>query len=74
MAQRPIEHPLRAWRKAKGLTLEAAAGAVGTSRQVWSDWERGRRRPNGDFMPKVRQFTGGQITADHFFPSEQRAA
>lgn len=63
------QHPLRKWRKAKGLTLEACARKVGTSRQVWSDWERGRRRPDGRFMPRVRELTDGIVTADHFFPN-----
>lgn len=74
MTQVAHEHPLRKWRKRKGWTLEKAAGQVGTSRQVWSDWERGRRRPDGRFMPKVRDLTGGEITADHFFPSLDEAA
>ncbi|WP_310532533.1 helix-turn-helix transcriptional regulator [Novosphingobium sp.] len=68
------DHPLRKWRKAEGLTLEQAASRVGTVRQVWSDWERGRRRPSGDFMPKVRDLTGGKVTADDFFPSIKKAA
>lgn len=74
MAQTTLEHPLRRWRKRKGFTLEQCAGEVGTSRQVWSDWERGRRRPNDTFMPKVRNFTAGEITADHFFPDKDMAA
>jgi len=68
------EHPLRKWRKSKGLTLEAAAAKVGTSRHVWSDWERGRRTPSKEFMPRVRELTGGIVSADHFFPSEKQAA
>ena len=71
------EHPLRKWRKSQGLTLETAASRIGTSRQVWSDWERWRRRPGPALMPKVRELTGGAISADDFFPSQsepQRAA
>ena len=67
-------HPLRKWRIAKGLTLEACASEIGTSRQVWSDWERGRRRPDAKFMPKVRELTGGAVSADDFFPSFNKAA
>ena len=52
-----------------GFTLEHCAGEVGTSRQVWSDWERGRRRPDKKFLPRVRDFTNGKVTADDFFPS-----
>lgn len=45
---------------------------VGTTRQVWSAWERGRRRPDATFMPKVRGVTG--LSADVFFPDRQEAA
>lgn len=74
MTQPTKDHPLRRWRKSKGLTLEECAKRVGTSRQVWSDWERARRLPNRTFMPKVRALTGGQVTADDFFPSLERVA
>ncbi|WP_093313834.1 helix-turn-helix domain-containing protein [Sphingomonas jatrophae] len=76
MRQASIAHPLRRWRQANNLTLEAAAAGVGTSRQVWSDWERGRRRPGPKLMPKLREFTGHAITADVFFPAagDQREA
>jgi transcriptional regulator with XRE-family HTH domain len=74
MVQDASEHPLRKWRKAKGLTLQQCADAVGTSRMVWSDWERSRRRPNGHFMPKVREVTEGEVSADDFFPSCNQAA
>lgn len=62
------EHPLRTWRKSKGLTLDAAAKSIGTVRQVWSDWERGRRRPGSNYMPLVREITGGAVNADSFYP------
>lgn len=74
MAQTASEHPLRKWRKSVGKTLQDCAQAVGTSRQVWSDWERGRRRPGPNFMPKVRELTKGAVSADDFFPSLKRAA
>lgn len=64
------EHPLRSWRKGAGLKLAEAAERVGTSRQVWHDWEAGRRRPSAAFMPKVRTLTG--LSADSFF-AEQAA-
>ncbi len=70
MEQSIHEHPLRQWRKSKGLTLDECAKGVGTVRQVWSDWERGRRRPGPTYMPRVRAFTDGAISADVFFPSD----
>ena len=59
---------LRKWRLEEGKTQEECASAVGTSRQVWSDWERGRRTPNKLFMPRVSRLTGGYVTADSFYP------
>lgn len=67
-------HPLRKWRQSKGFTLQRCAEAVGTSRQVWSDWERGRRKPSGEFMPKIRTFTAGEVSADDFYPPLRDAA
>ncbi len=72
MGQTVAEHPLRKWRKSKGYTLEQAAKMVGTSRPVWCDWERGRRRPSPTFMPKLRDLTG--ISADIFYSEPQRDA
>jgi transcriptional regulator with XRE-family HTH domain len=68
MTPAAIDHPLRAWRKRQGLTMDVCAARCGTSRQVWSDWELGRRRPGKRLMPQVRAFTGGEISADDFFP------
>jgi transcriptional regulator with XRE-family HTH domain len=67
------EHPLRTWRKSKGWTLEKAARQIGTSRQVWGEWERGLHRPGPNLMPKVRELTDGTITADTFFPGKEAA-
>lgn len=62
------DHPLKKWRQSNGFTLEYAAKMVGTTRNVWSCWERGLRRPDGSFMPKVRALTG--LSADIFFPDQ----
>lgn len=74
MLQIVAQHPLRKWRKSVGLTLDQVAARLNTSRQVVSDWERGRRRPGPAFMPRVRELTGGMVTADDFFPDIERAA
>ena len=68
-APRTPEHPLRVWRKGAGLTLECCAAAVGTTRPVWHAWETGKRRPDATFLPRVREFTRGEVGADAFFPS-----
>ena len=67
-------NPLRQWRKSAALTLEQVAARLGTSRQVVSDWERGRRRPGPMLMPRLRDLTKGAVSADDFFPSLDRAA
>lgn len=69
MTRKQIDHPLRRWRLSEGLTLEAAAARVGTTRPVWHSWETGKRIPNTVFMPRIRQTTGAKVTADDFFPS-----
>lgn len=74
MARNQIIHPLREWRIAEGLTLDEAAARVGTTRPVWHSWETRKRIPNTVFMPRIREVTGGKITADHFFPSLDEAA
>lgn len=66
--------PLRKWREKQGKTQEWCASQIGTSRQVWCDWERGRRIPNKVFMPKVVRLTGGEVTAGDFYPQISEAA
>lgn len=56
-------HPLREWRLREGYTLDAAAAGVETVRQVWYDWETGRRLPgNRDTYDRLYRFTKGEIT------------
>jgi hypothetical protein len=49
------------------MTLDAAAAGVGTVRQVWCDWERGRNIPSRTYMPRVFSFTRGAITPNDFY-------
>lgn len=74
MEQLAILHPLRKWRKAKGFTLDRCARAVGTTRQVWYSWETGKNRPNAVYLPRVRDFTSGEVGGDAFFPSLESTA
>jgi hypothetical protein len=62
-------HPLRAWREGQlpKLTLDAAAAAVGTVRQVWRDWEIGRRIPSARFMTAIWRFTRGDVVPNDFY-------
>lgn len=60
---------MRVWREGQvpKMTLDAAAAAVGTVRQVWFDWEMGRNIPSRTFMPRIFAFTRGDIRPDHFY-------
>lgn len=59
---------LREWRIGKGLTLDAAASAAGTVRQVWYDWETGRRRPGADALQRIFLVTDGEVEPNDFYP------
>jgi predicted transcriptional regulator len=74
MDQQPSITPLRKWRENQRKTQDWCASQIGTSRQVWSDWERGRRIPNKDVMPKVVHLTGGEVQAGDFYPQLEQAA
>lgn len=65
-------HPLRAWRVARGLTLAQAARTVGTTRQVWHNWETGKRLPRPRYMARLRDVTQGELSADTFYASADR--
>lgn len=74
MAQNETLSALRRWRETEAKTQGACAAKVGTTRQVWSDWERGRRVPSKSFMPKVVALTGGVVQAGDFYPQLDQAA
>lgn len=42
-----IPSRLKAWRKAKALTQDAAAASLGVSVATFRDWEQGRHEPRG---------------------------
>ena len=42
-----IPHKLRAWRKKRGLTQDAAAAELGVPLGTLRDWEQGRSEPRG---------------------------
>lgn len=74
MTQSRTISALRRWRLSQGKTQGECASEIGTSRQVWSDYERGRRIPNRHFMPLIVKLTGGEVQAGDFYPQLDRAA
>lgn len=67
MAQQSNLTALKRWRMSQGYTLDAAAAAVGTVRQVWFDWENGRRRPNATAMEQIFILTNGAVEPNDFY-------
>lgn len=58
---------LKDWRDAKGLTQEAVAAELGyESREMVSLIERGLAFPSLSKLGRIRQLTGGEVTADDF--------
>ncbi|MBL3665638.1 helix-turn-helix transcriptional regulator [Streptomyces sp. M2CJ-2] len=49
---------IRELRRARGMTQEEFAGAVGTSRFMVNRWEAGVHRPNLDSLKKIAEATG----------------
>ena len=59
-------HPLKAYRKARGLTMEEFARKVGVQRAAVSKWERGSI-PRPEIMRRIVEVTGGEVTAQDFY-------
>lgn len=68
---------LRAWRKARRLTLVEAAELVPTSHSVWLRWEKRERVPRGRSLQRLSRATG--LTSDQildlapYIPDANRA-
>jgi transcriptional regulator with XRE-family HTH domain len=59
--------PLRDWRKLQAKPVQALAEQIGVTVQAWYDWEKGRRVPSRDLMPKLVQLTGGAVQPNDFY-------
>lgn len=58
---------LREWRKAKGLTLVAAAGRLGlTSPSTVSEYERGSRKPSYASAQAIQKITRGAVRVEEW--------
>jgi transcriptional regulator with XRE-family HTH domain len=61
-----MEHPLRRYRKAKGLTIEALAERISSSRATISRIEAGLQEPSFGLMRRIMAETEGEVTANDF--------
>ena len=60
-------HPLKVWRKSKGLKLLDAAKLVGVTKECWRQWEKGGRIPHQSHMRRLGQATSGKVRPEHFY-------
>ena len=42
------------WRKARGLSQDAAAEAFGVARKTWGRWETGERHPEAAVVERIK--------------------
>lgn len=67
-----LKDRLRELRKARGITQETAAEALGVSSQTISKWERGLRAPDISLLPRIALLYN--CTIDHLFGMDTIAA
>lgn len=61
-------HPLRRWRREKGLRLAQVAEfeGVGVSPSHLSEIERGNNKPSLDLAARLSKATGGEVKLEEF--------
>lgn len=64
---------LRDARKAAGLSQEAAALRVGTSRRHWIRWENGESSPNPVYLDRIAEVLGDSSLRDTADDDEEAA-
>jgi transcriptional regulator with XRE-family HTH domain len=57
-----VEHPFKAFRKSKALSVEKAAEELGVSKATVSRLENGKQGVSADLMRRISEWTGGQVT------------
>lgn len=67
-----MEHPLRTYRVARNLSIDALAAKVGASKSTISRVETGDQRPSFDLLQRLLKETG--ISADDFLAFDPRPA
>lgn len=68
MALMEKKHPLARWRKKQNpaITQEDLAVIMGCNKITISNWERGHSMPAIKYLLKLKDFTEGEITPNHF--------
>jgi predicted transcriptional regulator len=63
----PSDHPLRLWRLAQRLSIEAVAAALGVSTATISRLERGLQTPSLRLVEKLWRATDGKVPVAAFW-------
>ncbi len=63
-------HPLRAWRLSKDLTVKQLAALIGVEGPTITSYELGRRMPRPIVMAAIESVTLRRVTASDFLPKE----
>lgn len=58
----------------RGLSDEEMAERIGCSSFAVKKWRYRERTPRGAAMRRIKEATGGEVTADDFLPAEGEAA
>ena len=68
------DHPLRRWLIMHGKEQQELAAEIGCSKGAISEWIHGVRYPRFETLIAIYHATGGQITPNHFLPTDLRLA
>lgn len=68
------DHPLRIYRRQRGLTLDAFAAAAETTGATLSRVEKGLLKPGFGLLGRLVAATAGVVTADAILKHAQRPA
>lgn len=69
-----MEHPLKAFRRARSLSLDTLAEQANLSKATLSRVENGHQRPSFKAMRALIDASGGALTADDFVNFEESDA
>lgn len=65
---------LRDWRKSKGYTQLTLARELGVHQTTIASWETGGKVPRLAQLNRLRKLSEGLVTAEDFYPDQERAA
>ncbi len=65
---------LAAFLKSRGITLLAAAGAIGVSGPTILDWRRGTKRPSSHLRKAIASWSGGEVPEESWMTPAEAAS